>query len=317
MTNLRLDFCDFWPGFSKTDNFFTKLLRLRYEVDICDQPDFILYSAFGRHHRLYTCPRIFFSGESTWPDFRECDFALTGHYLDDPRHLRLPLYVLYATPAFDPTALLATPNPLPQRAEDPKLLLAQKNMFCAMVVSNAHRRSRKRIEFFQRLNRHKKVDSAGHAFNNIGGTIAPGPAAKLAFLQAYKFNIAFENRSLPGYTTEKIFQTMQARCIPIYWGSPRIHEEFNPKSFLNYFDFPDEEALIERILQIDGDDGLYLEYLRQPYFHNNQPNEFFSAARLLDFFEMVFTAKIRPVGSRRKFFQIGRWILVKKNKPSP
>ncbi len=27
MTNLRLDFCDFWPGFPKAKNFFTEVLR--------------------------------------------------------------------------------------------------------------------------------------------------------------------------------------------------------------------------------------------------------------------------------------------------
>ena len=55
-----------------------------------------------------------------------------------------------------------------------------------------------------------------------------------------------------------------------------MHEEFNPASFLNYFDFPSEEALIERIIELDKDDAKYLEVMRQPYCHNNQPNEFFN-----------------------------------------
>ena len=81
---------------------------------------------------------------------------------------------------------------------------------------------------------------------------------------------------------------MQARAMPIYWGNPRIAAEFNPKSFLNYFDFPSEEALIEKIIELDQDDAKYLEYLRQPYFHNNRPNEFFSRERLLNQFENDF-----------------------------
>jgi hypothetical protein len=133
-------------------------------------------------------------------------------------------------------------------------------------------------------------------------------------LQTCKFNIAFENASLPGYTTEKIFEAMRARCLPIYWGNPRIHEEFNPRSFLNYFEFSDEEALIERIRELDQDDAKYLEVMRQPCFHQNQPNEFFRPDRLLDFFEKIFTTPIRPVSQRRRLFQLGRWTWVKRNK---
>jgi hypothetical protein len=93
-----------------------------------------------------------------------------------------------------------------------------------------------------------------------------------------------------------------------------VHTEFNPKSFLNYPDFPSEEALVERIIAIDQDDDLYRDYLRQPYFHDNRPNEFFDRDRLLDQFERIFTTLIRPVGARRRLFQFGRWILVKKNR---
>jgi hypothetical protein len=198
--------------------------------------------------------------------------------------------------------------------ETPEQVLARKSKFCAFVVGNTRRRAtHKRVEFFHQLSRYKKVDSGGRALNNIGGPIPGGSGGKVDFLRPYKFNICFENKSIPGYTTEKIYEAMLARCIPIYWGSSRIHEEFNPKSFLNYFDFPNEEALIQRIIQIDNNPELHLEYLRQPVFHDNRPNEYFSTDRLLNFFDRIFTTPIRPVGTRRKIFQWGRWIWVPKN----
>ena len=98
--------------------------------------------------------------------------------------------------------------------------------------------------------------------NNIGRRIAPGTVAKREFMAPYKFNIAFENGSTPGYTTEKIVEAMWARNLPIYWGNPRIAKEFNPRSFLNYFDFPSEDALVEKIIELDRDDPKYMEYLR-------------------------------------------------------
>jgi len=146
----------------------------------------------------------------------------------------------------------------------------------------------------------------------------PGSRGKIEFLRQYKFNIAFENRSLAGYTTEKIFEPMVARCLPIYWGNPLIAEEFNPCSFLNRMDFESDEALIEKIIELDRDDAEYLEYLRQPYFHNDKPNLYFNRGRILDFFEKIFTTKITPVAQTgRKTLSFGRlfgrWKLAKRH----
>ena len=303
---IRLDFCDFWPGFPKTNNFFYHLLRERFDVEICDHPDFLVFADPGQHvHRVHNCVKIYFAVEAFLPDFRWCDYALTCHYLDDPRHLRLPFYALAPFPTWQGSD------------EEIARVMAAKTEFCSMVVSNAKRsKTHKRIEFFQRLSQYKKVDSGGVAFNNIGRQIPRGVNHKLDFIRPYKFNIAFENSSVPGYTTEKIVDAMKARCVPVYWGNPRIGEEFNPNSFLNYFDFPSEEALIEKIIELDRDDAKYLEYLRQPYFHNNQPNEFYSHERLLNQFEKIFTTPITPVSTKRYPLQIDRWIPVLKNRPN-
>jgi len=98
MKTVRIDFCDFWPGFRKDDNRIYNLLKTRYAVELHDRPDFVIYSSFGDHHRLHSCTRIFFTGESHRPDFATCDYAFTCHYLDDPRHLRWPLYAFYYQP---------------------------------------------------------------------------------------------------------------------------------------------------------------------------------------------------------------------------
>jgi hypothetical protein len=301
---IRLDFCDFWPGFPKTDNFFYRLLRERFEVEICDVPDFLIFADIGQHvHRVHNCVKIHFCTEDFAPDFACCDYAFTCRQLDDPRHLRLPLYAMR-----DPKSLV-------KDHDRPEQIMASKTRFCGFLAGYANKKTRVRNDFFHKLCRYKKVDSAGGALNNVGYRVPPGAAAKLEFLQPYKFNLAFENASVPGYTTEKIVEAMQARALPIYWGNPAVDREFNPRSFLNYFDFPGEEALIEKIIELDQDDAKYLEYLRQPYFYNNQPNEFFSHERLLNQFEKIFTTPITPVSARRYPWQMGRWIPVLKNKP--
>ena len=37
MKKVRLDLCDFRDNFSKTNNFFFKLLAERFDVELCDQ----------------------------------------------------------------------------------------------------------------------------------------------------------------------------------------------------------------------------------------------------------------------------------------
>jgi hypothetical protein len=305
MLKVKLDFCDFWPGFCKTRNFFYNLLCQRFEVEICDCPDFLIFSDLGQHvHRVHNCVKIHWCAEDFAPDFSLCDYAFTCRQLDDPRNLRLPCYALR-----DPRALL-------KDNESAEQVMAAKTRFCAFLARYANRKTRVRNGFFHKLCQYKKVDSAGGALNNTGFRVPMGAAAKLEFLRPYKFHLAFENASVPGYTTEKIVDAMQARAMPIYWGNPGVAQEFNPKSFLNYFDFPSEEALIEKIIELDRDDARYLEYLRQPYFHNNQPNEFYSHERLLNQFEKIFTTPITPVSAKRYPLQIDRWIAVLKNRPN-
>ena len=75
---IRLDFCDFWAGFPKTDNFFARLLRERFEVEICDRPDFLIFADVGQHvHRVHNCVKIHYCVENFAPDFKQCDYAFT------------------------------------------------------------------------------------------------------------------------------------------------------------------------------------------------------------------------------------------------
>jgi hypothetical protein len=306
MDPIFIDFCDFGPRFSKTDNFFYRVLKTRFNVEIADQPDYLVYGNPESHlHRLHTCTKIYFGVESFLPDWNECDYAMTCHYLDDPRHLRLPYYALYGNG-----------QSLLKDGEDLQKALAGKTRFCTFVVSNAgKRKTQRRIDFFQKLSARRRVDSGGRAFNNIGGPLPPGPPVKMDFLRTGKFNIAFENASLPGYTTEKLVEAFWARSVPIYWGNPLINKEFNPKSFLNAADFPSDDALIDRVLELDANDSMYLEMLRQPCFHNNEINEFYRMDRILDFFEKIFSTPIRPVAQSRRWFFTTRWTLAKRCKP--
>ncbi len=304
---LRIDFADFYPGFEKSHNFFTRTLAHRWEVVICDRPDLLIFSHLGQAHRLYPCPRIFWTEETILPDWHQCDAAWTCHRLEDPRHYRLPYYVVRGRAE----ALIRQPW---EGESIPRL----KTKFCALVVSNAHpKKTSRRIAFFHALSGYKTVDSGGRYANNIGGPLPVGHDAKREFLLPYRFALAFENKALPGYTTEKLFEAMEARCIPIYWGDPTVAEDFNPGSFIQATDYPNDAALVERVAAVDGDPTLQAQYHTEPYFHNNQPNAAFSAAALCDHVERLLASPQPPVGRRRKWWQPGRWLVVKGHRAEP
>ncbi len=76
--------------------------------------------------------------------------------------------------------------------------------------------------------------------------IVRGPvASKRATLQRYRFSICFENmRDVPGWVTEKIFDSMCAGCIPVYWGASNIADLVPQDCFVDRRQFRDTAELV-------------------------------------------------------------------------
>ena len=247
---LAVWFSDFGgsDGSSRGIDFIRAALARRFSISLdSGSPDVLFYSVYGMDFRKYRCRRILFSGENRKPDFAECDFALTFDP-DGGRNLRLPYYVVSA--GDDLPKLCA--------ARDGARLAANKTKFCDFIYSNF--RSPERNLFFRALHARKPVDAAGELYNN---TPAPSPRssanwreAKIDFMRDYKFSIAFENESWPGYATEKIADAFLAGSVPIYYGDPKIAADFNPEAFVNCHDYRRWEDVVARVLQIDADDSL-------------------------------------------------------------
>jgi alpha(1,3/1,4) fucosyltransferase len=285
---IRLGFSDFWPGFDPRKNFFTRLLNEHYELEISEQPDFLIYSCFGQQFRRHNGIRIFYTGENLRPNLDDCDFAFSFDYLNDPKHMRLPYWFLRH---------LAFPLGTKQNF-DTRAVLAEKTRFCNFVYSNKYCVIRNRL--FRKLSKYKQVDAAGRLFNNIGGRLGPGGFKKLDFIRPYKFTIAFENESHPGYTTEKVYEAMLVDTLPIYWGDPLVGVDFNSKSFLSYYDHGSLEALIERLIEVDRDEELYCEYLSQPWRPPQLCEEATDHSKLLARFEQIFSASQTPVARQKR-----------------
>jgi hypothetical protein len=188
-------------------------------------------------------------------------------------------------------------------AKDPDKILAEKTRFCNFIYSNAQ--AKERIEFFHLLNEYKRVDSAGKVLNNMGYVLdwgLAGNAGKLEFIRPYKFTMAFENASHPGYTTEKLVQPMLANSLAIHWGNPLVDEDFNTKSFINVHEYSSFKEAVDAIIKIDQDDVLYRQYMSQPYFRDNKVPENLLSVNILNRFSDIIDqiGMLRPVSSTLK-----------------
>jgi len=299
---LRLDFVN--GGGAKNDNFFYNLLAPHYRIQLEDKPDFVFYNHAGHKHRLLNAVRIFWTQEAYPADFSECDYALTTHHPKQEREYRLPFY-----------AQVMGPGDLVRPAKvDYEKIAAEKTDFCAFMASYANRNTNARVDFFHRLSQYKRVDSGGRLFNNIGGPVPEGLVGKRQWLRKYKFNLAFENRAVSGYVTEKLPDGLLAHTVPIYWGAPDVVKDFNPASFINGNDFSSWDELAKYVAKVDGDPKLYLQYLSAPPYHGNTPNEAMDPGKLLAFFHRIFTTSIEPVAARKWHWRWNRWVPVKRDK---
>jgi hypothetical protein len=299
---LSLAFSDF-PGPFNPDRI-ARLLRTRFDLRIDPgHPDYLIYSVFGYEHlRHPAAVRIFFTGENVHPDFNLCDYAFGYDWLEfGDRYYRCPNYQLY-----DQFKDLCRRR----RSSPPGVSFASlKPNFCNFIYTSGEAHP-SRDEFFATLSRYRKVDSAGAHLNNTG--VTPGaayrgdwPAEKVAFQTSYKFSIAFENSSTPGYTTEKIVHALAADTIPIYWGNPEIGREFNPRRFINCHEFPSADAVVDRIRQIDQDDDLFRAILAEPFFPDDQIPGSLQDEMVLAQFARIFSQP-REKAFRRNRFVWGR-----------
>lgn len=254
----------YWPGFDQEKNLFTDILRERYEIEISDNPDYLIVSPLGApfSYMKYDCVRILYTGEPLIPDFNVFDYAIGFDYLTVPdiegcnRYYRFPLCF------YDVERIKAVSKGLTlQEAED---ALREKKHFCSFIYG--HRSARgEREEILNALQRYKRVESAGSFLNNMpDGKAVSYPEGKEKFLRLCKFTVACESVSYPGFITEKIVHPMFAGSIPIYYGNPRASEEFNPDAMIllrNNAPFDEE---IEKVIQVDQDDGKYLRMLMAP-----------------------------------------------------
>jgi hypothetical protein len=260
---LRLHLCDFWPNFAVEEFWLLKLLREDFDV-ILDpkQPELVIFCNYGIEHLRYSCLKIFYSHENILANEHLCDasFCFRG---SGSTHVYFPNLV--ECEYFDQVRTTKFHPPVSTWRE------TAKTRFCNFVYSNS--RPQERVHFCRLLMTYQRVDSPGKVLNNCAPFDSHGYQyeRKFEFLKNYRFTIAFENEGAPLYTTEKILHPLVVGSIPIYWGNPDVASLFNPKSFINCFEFSSFEEVVEYVKYVDQSDSVLHAYRSAPAILPSSP----------------------------------------------
>ena len=229
-----------------------------FEVNT-ENPDFLFYDVWGIEHlnpKYNNSTKIASYSENYIPDLNQADYALSqSHIMYLDRYLKFPIFIW----------IINKFNKYDIRKIRRESIKKTNKKFCAAVISSNQTSEYFRFNFINELNKYKKIDMGGRAFNNVGGRVKN----KIEFLSNYKFSFSMENTKGDGYISEKIIDSFIAGTIPIYYGDYMIDEFINPKTFILVNSEQDLKKKIEYIKKIDNDDALYKSILKERIFNDN------------------------------------------------
>lgn len=211
-----------------------------------------------------TCVRILFCAEVASLDFNFFDFVIGWEDRNyGERYCRMH-------PALREARVLE----LDLKRLGPQVPLKDRD-FCDFIYSNSQAHPM-RDSFFLKLGQAKKVSSFGihlknseipdHAREFLGSW----EGEKVAIQAKHKFSLAIENATYPGYTTEKLFTSIVAGSIPIYWGNPEVGVDFNQERFISLHNFKSTEDAISEILKLEEDVEALEQIIQKPLFTPEQ-----------------------------------------------
>jgi hypothetical protein len=128
--------------------------------------------------------------------------------------------------------------------------------FGIVLSTNSYRSQVKEgiCEFLSQLG---KLDTVNMHKPAIGNKSCYHSAEFLNVIQQYKFAFVSENAVSDGYVTEKIFNCLFARCIPIYNGAPNVGSYINENAFINTNDLDAFHARLEELRTLATDEAAF------------------------------------------------------------
>lgn len=133
--------------------------------------------------------------------------------------------------------------------------LARKS---ASFIAKNCRSKNDRESLVRKLMQLTSVQSLSKCLHNAESPV--GNSNKRRMMQQYLFTLAFENQCEEDYITEKLWGSLEAGTLPIYYGAPNIHDHVPEKSILSVGDYPSIEALAAHVNYLASNQSAYEEY---------------------------------------------------------
>jgi alpha(1,3/1,4) fucosyltransferase len=246
------------------ENFVQPILEKHYNV-VVDQknPDVLFHSIFNRMQDTpkYKCKKVLILAENWRPSKFGSDYSISFDPPSDT-NFRLPLWQSF---------ILLKPEYLDRLFN--RVNHESFERFCSFTVSNPGNFMRNSA--YQQLSQYKRVHSYGRYLTNDVGLQKASEGrywrdAKDEFFMEHphKFMLTYENNPYPWYCTEKLMDAFLVGSVPIYWGDPKVDEDWNPEAFINVNVYGGKILTI--IENLDSNNKAFRETYEQPVFTEEQ-----------------------------------------------
>ncbi len=281
-------------GIKLKNTWFYKTLEKNFDIVECDDADYIVCSCFDLYEYCgMNQIRIMYSGENYVPDYNLIDYSICSYPISfGDRNFFLPASLF----GYDGERKTVETR----RNCFDKSILDNKTKF-ANLIASYDSENNYRSKLFNALSEYKFIDSPGKFLNNCDVKVRFQDNSKIEFQKQCKFSLCIESAVNAGFNTEKIMDAFYAETIPVYYGDPEIAKIFNPKAFINVSDCNSIEEVVNKIIEIDSDDELYLKMLNEPIFNEeNYISKTFEGAE--NYIINIFDQPIEKAGRRSKVY---------------
>ena len=240
------------------------------------KPDIEFFSVFSEPSEIDKSKakiKIFYTGEDVHKNYtrfsdlliNKTDLSLGFDYPEDMKeydnYLRFPYWLLiHFGYTEDKDEIKKTVDWFNSRQNS-------RERFCSYIAR--HDESGFRKSMIDIVEKVAPVSCAGKSYHNDDSLNNIYNDDKRAYNSHFMLNICPESVSEKGYTTEKLFDSFAAGCIPFYYGSMNEPDSFINKNAIVMYDGHNSEEVIEKIRLLKEDEKYYNDFIKQPRLLEN------------------------------------------------
>lgn len=230
--------------------------------EVYDSPDFKVFSSCSvpcRSTGDYAVVSTINVRNTIW----EITFSMEGEKYYSETHVRPAAYRenrFYATTSFQSEI----PVPYYSRAEydiqKPPVDWSSAIKGASFLANNCDSLSHREKVVNDLIASPLRVDSLSTCLHNADPPNGVDLANKINVMRQYLFHLAFENQRADDYITEKLWGSLEAGTLPVYFGASNVKEHVPARSIIVVDDFDSVSALAQYLVQLTKDKTLYDSY---------------------------------------------------------